>query len=147
MPLWMRADRRMMLDFVLKIEDCPRLEPLLPKPASLTSRIAYDAASKPSASSDERPTKRLLPALGENAFSDEVTVPTELRLAARLMLGLGFGADRAVRYSASLISASMNSSISSELFPSKPANKLLIRGGLRMGALWCDSGPSSLFPG
>lgn len=134
MPLWIMADRRMTLDFVLKIEGRPpRLEPLLPKPDSRMSRIWNEAASKPSASSDVRGTNRLL-VFGENAFSEEVTVPTELRLPARLGPGLGLGAESAVRYSESLRSASINSSTSSELFPSKPANKLLIRGGLRIGA-------------
>jgi hypothetical protein len=90
--------------------------------------------SKLSPSSDPRENNRPLP-FGENAFSDEVAVPTEFRFPGRFDPARGFGAERAVRYSESLKSASINSSTSSELFPSKPANKLLIRGGRRMSTL------------
>jgi hypothetical protein len=72
--------------------------------------------------------------------------PPEPRFPGRLAPGLGLGADRAVLYSESLISAPANSSASSELTPSKPAKRLLILGGLRTGALPFDNGPSSLSP-
>ena len=59
---------------------------------------------------------------------------------------LGLGADSAVLKSLSLRSPSAKSSASSELTFSKPANKLLMRGG-RLSPLSVERGPSSLLPG
>lgn len=82
----------------------------------------------------------LLPCLDGICESDRV--PDDL-----LPLPFGLGAESAVLNSGSLKSASANSSASSELPPSNPANRLLIRWGRLSGAFWLDSGPSSLFPG
>lgn len=75
-----------------------------------------------------------------------VTVSVGLRAPARPEIDWCRGADRAVRYSVSLLSSSPNSP-SSELAVSNPANRLLKRWGLLGPVLSSDSGPSSLLPG
>src|SRR5690349_20443754 len=64
---------------------------------------------------------------GWGCSGEAYELPPEARLLSRIAPDLGFGAESAVRYSGSLTSPSANSSTSSELAASKPANRLLIR--------------------
>ncbi len=130
MPFWIIAALRMMLDL---LEDAPstderamRFDSDLLGGASRCSMLYTLPGS-------------VLPPNGRVGFRPPLILrdigrSTELRLPPRAPAA-GLGADRAVRNSLSLASPSINSSASSELPPSKPANKLLIRGGLRIGAL------------
>lgn len=140
MPLWIMAALRMPLDLLDVLRTGPFSSDLR-APFSEDFRVTDSRLSRPSGSAylayvSVPPSGRmeLRPELCRGktgcCSGEVVPAPPEPRLPERL----GLGAESAVLNSESLMSASANSSASSELAPSNPANKLLMRCGRLIGA-------------